>query len=246
MPLCALLSGNEAIAQLVLQHMQPNDYVHAASASQWPPSYRPWLYLVLSVSKCLTAVLDKEYLWEAYFAVQCAHLRSPLARFCVTTAGRCRHRHPRCALKEGDITVNLTFITTDTRRSFARQIIPQFIQARDKLYEYFPPFDVPGSVFAWDEDVPSLYAHDDGDDDSTTSSCDEDIHCGRIYQVGDIPVRLHRRCALLQPCSLDIIILDGDVEGLNADLNADVSPAHSFECSECGEEQHRLFPNEDF
>ena len=221
--LSELLSGNEVVAQLVLQHLQPN--MDASSASQWPPNYRAWLYMVLQVNKALTVALDKDYLWEAYFDVQCAHLRSPFARFFVTTAACCKYRHRRCT--PPDVTVNLTFSLADTARSFARQTIPQFVLARDKLYEYFPPYDVPGSVFVWEPEDTPWFADDELSDS-------EEIHCGRVYYVGDIPVRLHHR-----PSSL--AVLHGDIDGLNADLNADTSPVHSFECSECGEEQHSLF-----
>lgn len=229
--LLSLLSENEAIAQMVLVHLKPD--TDCEYADEWPPCYKPWLYLALQVSKGLTEVFDKTHCWEAYFDVKCEHLRSPYARFAVQTFVRCKHKHappPPGVLKPGDITINLS---VQPSKSFARQAIPQFISARDMLYAYIPPFEMPCSEFLWSEKAPIGII---------TSSSDTQ-GCGQRYHVGDIPVVVS---FLSSSNENDDVkrqkkVLDGDIHALCESLsNCDVTPDRSYECSECGEEQHLL------
>jgi len=178
-----------------------------------------WLSFVLGTNKQYTAVLDKNLHWEEHFELKCNAFQHPKARFQLTRYVECKHML-RFAYDDticDRYRVNLTFIE-DSSKSFARQIFRQFYMAQQLMDAHgIYSDDTPAAVFTY---KPMRRPG--------ALSCDDICYAGDIFiqivHVQDVP------------------LIEGSLSELHAQLT-DVADGmdsdDSFDCSECGAEQHR-------
>lgn len=184
-----------------------------------------WVRFVLAVNKQLTAVLDKNIHWEEHFGLKCGQFQTPLARFRLIRYVECK----RMVLSVYDETicdrfrVNLMFVE-DSPKSFARQVFRQFHLARQLMdANGITNDDVPGARFS-----------------CASLRRPGSPRCDGICYAGDIFIRLVR--------VEGVPLIEGDLAELCAQLTDTASGMESdrsFECSECGAEQH-AYEDDDF
>jgi hypothetical protein len=165
----------------------------------------------------MRAILDVDHFWEEHFDLKCDQLRSPLARFALYRYVRCKYLLPHVFEPNVSLQYTVTLsIQPRVAASFASQTFRQFFIARERLDKYFPEDDAPSAHFCWLPPVP-----------------DEGVpRCQGLCHVGDIPIRIIEQAPS--------VIVRGKLFQLaqRMDEERELESDDSFDCSECGEENH--------